>query len=99
MAKKSEERLANMAQNNPGEGPDIGEVTKVVRKTKEKQIEVVNCDRLNIRVAPSATAKVSTVVKVGTKGILLEKTSNAWWRILIPEVNEGYAMIQYLEEV
>ncbi len=69
MAKKSEERLANMAQNNPGEGPDIGEVTKVVRKTKEKQIEVVNCDRLNIRVAPSATAKVSTVVKVGTKGI------------------------------
>ncbi len=92
-------RLANMSQNNPGDGPDIAEVTKVVKKTKEKQVEVTNCERLNIRTGPYPTATVATVVAKGTKGILMEKTNDKWWRILIPEVNDGYAMASFLKEV
>ncbi len=77
------------------------ELTEVVEEPKAEPTvtfgKVSNCNKLNVRKKPDATAKVVAVIEAKTKVRIDNAASNEeWCKVYVnPEV-EGYCMRKYL---
>lgn len=62
-----------------------------------KIAHVVDCTCLNVREFPEMTAKVLTVINVGTEVLIDENESTeTWCRIQLKNETHGYAMRKFL---
>ena len=58
---------------------------------------VANCAKLNVRIKPVAGAQVVSVIDAGTQVEIDEsKSTDEWYKVLIPAVNEGYCMRKFV---
>lgn len=75
--------------------------TKAVVKNETKvNAEVVNCVRLNVRVAPTKTAEVVSVISKGDRvKVNKSEMSNFWANITLVDGKAGYVMTEYLKLV
>ena len=59
---------------------------------------VANCAKLNVRIKPVAGAQVVSVIDAGTQVEIDEsKSTDEWYKVLIPAVNEGYCMRKFID--
>lgn len=59
---------------------------------------IVNCAKLNVRVAPNATADVATILNVASEiKIDLTKSTDEWYHVCTATGVEGYCMRKFVE--
>lgn len=66
---------------------------------KEKGISgvVTECVQLNVRLEPKADAPIVSVIPILTEVLIdEEKSTDDFYKVLIPGVNEGYCMKKYI---
>ena len=73
-------------------------VEPVVEKKSDQLIVATRKGKLNVHNKPGVQELVIAVVDHGETLTLVEKTSDAWWRIRTEGGLEGYSNAPYLEE-
>ena len=59
---------------------------------------IANCAKLNVRVAPNATADILCVLNVASEiEINLEKSTDEWYNVCTASGIEGYCMRKFVE--
>lgn len=82
---------------------ESGVIREPIKPAKPKTVTgtVVNCAKLNIRVAPVAGAEVVSIVESGTKvSINVAKSTDDWFSVSIDNGTEGfngYCMKKFVE--
>lgn len=61
------------------------------------QMNVINCEKLNIRVEPDITSEVLTIVNKGSKLTIFESESTEdWYSVLTEDDIKGFCMKKYV---
>ena len=89
------ESVINNIQLTP---PALVYVEPVVEKKSDQLIVATRKGKLNVHNKPGVQELVIAVVDHGETLTLVEKTSDAWWRIRTEGGLEGYSNAPYLEE-
>lgn len=95
---KKEEVVAPVEQKE-----EPGTSTQVVQPEPEAPVEeakvihgvVVNCEKLNVRRQPLATAEILTTLSKG-EGVLIHDEINGFYKIGNPDISE-YVMAKYIK--
>ena len=77
--------------------PIVDPVTDIIVDEIVQRLNVINCEKLNIRVEPDITSDVLTIVNKGSKLTILKSESNEdWYSVRTEDDIEGFCMKKYV---
>lgn len=72
-------------------------IEEVVNETPKIVGHISNCEKLNIRIEPSLTSEVVTILPVGTElSIDTSESNDEWYKICTLHGIEGYCMKKFV---